>query len=90
MKFLKDVRIRIYHYAALQTEKDCKAMAFAIASMPTKEEQEISVGTLEKIAGDKCTFQQKLPYGEITLRHFSFMQIIRSIFNRGTYLAVLQ
>ena len=80
IKFLKNVKIKMHHHADIQTEEDCKAMAFASASTLSEEGQ---VGTLEKIVGASCTFQPGSSFGEITLQHFCFMKIIRSILNRG-------
>lgn len=79
VKFLKDITVRIHHYANLQTEEDCKDMEFVSASLVPEERPKHNM--FERITGGK--FRPGSDIGEIALRSFSFMEIIRRIRRRG-------
>ena len=75
--FLKDVILKIRHYANLQTKEDCDNMAFLSASSIPEYRGSCPFYVFKEITDTKGLFgpgQQK-PLGEIQLKHFSIIAI---------------
>ena len=73
--FLKDVILKIQHYANLQTEEDCKNIVFFSARCTPKYRGSSPVYVFKEITASKGLFRprQKKPFGEIRTRHFSII-----------------
>ena len=88
IEFLKDVIVRIHHYAHLETEDDCEDMAFFSASFSQSHECEYNFDyddyktilcenvDFKKICGVN-RFSKDDQIGEISLRHFCVLKIGR-------------
>ena len=60
----KDVTVRMYHYACLKSEKDCKDMVFfSASSTPVYRESNRPVYIFRKIQGAKGIFKNRRPGG---------------------------
>lgn len=68
----------MHHYAHLQSEEDCNEMAFVSASITPEGGLSGPVYKFTEMVG-AAIFNPKNPVGEIALRHFSFIKIIRRI-----------
>ena len=73
----KDVTVRIHHYADLCTEEDCEDMVFLSAS-PTPHKSS-GVYWFKKIERVRCLFRAGDPVGEIKVRHFCLIKVVRWI-----------
>ena len=75
--FLKDVILKIRHYANLQTKEDCENMVFLSASSTPEYRGSSPVYVFKEITGTKGLFRprQEKPLGEIQLKHFSIIAI---------------
>ena len=72
--FLKDVTVRIQHYACLQREKDCEDMVFLSASSIPQYRESSPVYVFREIQGNKGRFRPGDQVGEISLRHFCILK----------------
>ena len=71
MTFLKDVTVRMHHYACLKSEEDREDMVFLSASStPVYRESDPPVYIFRTIQGAKGIFKPGDQVGEISLRHF--------------------
>ena len=74
--FLKDVTVKIHHYACLKREEDCEDMVFLSASStPVYGESGPPVYVFRRIQGAKGIFKPGDQVGEISLRHFCLLKI---------------
>ena len=75
--FLKDVILKIRHYANLQTEEDCEKMVFLSARCTPEYRGSRPVYMFKEMTGTKGLFRprQEKPLGEIQLKHFSIVRI---------------
>ena len=75
--FLKDVILKIRHYANLHTEEDCEKMVFLSARCRPEYRGSSPVYVFKEMAGTKGLFwpRQEKPLGEIQLKHFSIVTI---------------
>ena len=80
INFTKDVILEIHHYANLQTDEDCKDMAFVSAPV-TSQESVPAVHVFQKIDVSKSSFRMRNSIGRTILRHFSLFAIVRWIRN---------
>ena len=72
--FRKDVTIKIHHFTHLKSRKDCEDMAFfSASSTPQYTKGTNPVYTFKKIEAN-TRFSLVDQVGEISLRHFCFMQ----------------
>ena len=81
--FLKDVILKIRHYANLQTEEDCENMVFLSASSIPEYRGSTPVYVFKEITDAKGWFRpgQEKPLGEIQLKHFCIIKIGKKILN---------
>ena len=70
----KDVTLEIHHHASLQSEDDCKEMAFLSASS-TPQSQPAYV--FKEITQSMGIFLPHIQVGKIGLRHFCFIKIAK-------------
>ena len=82
--FHKDITVRIHHYACLGSEEDCEEMTFLSASstpeyIESHQDEGVvhPVYTFKKIRGDNGKFRPGDQVGEISLRHFCILEIVR-------------
>ena len=70
--FQKEVLVKIWHYANLETEEDCKDMVFLSASTRPQYRGDTPVYVFKKIRGSKGLFRprEEEPVGQIALKHF--------------------
>ena len=70
--FLKEVLVKMWHYASLETEEDCKDMMFLSASISPQYRGDTPVYTFREIKGVKGLFRprEEEPTGQIALKHF--------------------
>ena len=73
--FLKDLTVKIQHYACLQKEKDCEDMTFLSASSIPQYRESSPVYVFREIKGKKGRFRPGDQVGEVSLRHFCFLKI---------------
>ena len=74
VEFLKDVTVRIQHYACLQSEEDCEDMVFLSASSIPRYRESSPVYVFKEIQGKKGRFRPGDQVGEISLRHFCILK----------------
>ncbi len=72
VNFIKDVTLKIRHYANLQTDEDCKDMVFLTASSSPKFRDSNPVYVFKEMKAANSSFKpnEEEPVGEIALRHF--------------------
>ena len=84
--FHKDITVRIHHYACLGSEEDCEEMTFLLASstpeyIESHQDEGVvhPVYTFKKIRGANAKFRpgDRDQVGEISLRHFCILKIVR-------------
>ena len=70
--FQKDVLVKIWHHANLESEEDCKDMMFLSASTRPQHRGDTPVYVFKKIRGAKGSFRpgEEQPVGQIALQHF--------------------
>ena len=80
--FRKEVLVKIWHHANLESEEDCKDMVFLSASTTPEYRDGRPVYVFQEITGVKGSFRprEKLPAGEIALKHFCILGIFRYFF----------
>ena len=80
--FRKEVLVKIWHHANLESEEDCKDMVFLCASTTPEYRDGRPVYVFQEITGAKGSFRprEKLPAGEIALKHFCILGIFRYFF----------
>ena len=74
---LRDVTVRVHHYACLQSEEDCEEIAFLSASPIPQYREYGPVYIFKEIKKSKGVFSMKSQVGEIALRHFCLMKLGR-------------
>ena len=79
--FRKEVLVKIWHHANLESEEDCKDMVFLSASTTPEYRDGRPVYMFQEITGVKGSFRprEKLPVAEIALKHFCILGIFRII-----------
>ena len=79
--FKKDVLVKIWHHANLETEEDCEDMVFLSASTTPEYRDGRPVYVFQEITGVKGSFRprEEQPAGVIALKHFSLLGIFRRI-----------
>ena len=82
--FRKDITLRIHHYACLGSEEDCEEMTILSASstpeyIESHQDEGVvhPVYTFKKIRGANAKFRPGDQVGEISLRHFCILKIVR-------------
>ena len=87
VKFLKDLSLKIHHYADLQTKEDCEDMIFVSASLTPEIGSSGPEYVFRKADVTKSLFEPGSSTGSINLNHFSLKAIGRWISRRiiGTY-----
>ena len=83
--FLKDVILKIRHYANLQTEKDCENMALLSARSTPVYRGSSPIYVFKEITDTKGLFRsrQEKPLGEIRVKHFCMYKLgIKTLLNR--------
>ena len=81
--FHKDITVRIHHYACLGSEEGCEEMTFLSASSTPEYIESHQDGvvhpvyTFKKIRGANAKFRPGDQVGEISLRHFCILKIVR-------------
>ena len=82
--FQKNITVRIHHYACLGSEEDCEEMTFLSASstpeyIESHQDERVvhPVYTFKKIRGANSKFRPGDQVGEISLRHFCILKIVR-------------
>ncbi len=72
MNFIKDVTLKIRHYANLQTDEDCADMVFLTASFSPKFRESKPVYVFKEMKAANVSFKpnEEEPVGEVALRHF--------------------
>ena len=80
--FWKGVLVKIWHHANLETEEDCEKMVFLSASTTPEYRDGRPVYVFQEITEVKGSFRprEKLPAGEIALKHFCILGIFRYFF----------
>ena len=70
--FQKEVLVKIWHHANLESEEDCKDMMFLSASTRPQYREDTPVYVFKKIRGAKGSFRpgEEQPVGQIALKHF--------------------
>ena len=76
--FLKEVTVKIQHYACLQSEEDCKDMVFLSASSIPQYRESSPVYVFKEMQGEKGRFKPGDQVGEVSLRHFCILKIGKS------------
>ena len=81
--FLKDVILKIQHYANLQTEEDCENMVFLSARCIPEYRGSSPIYVFKEITDSKGLFRpgQEKPFGENKLKHFSIITIGKKLLN---------
>ncbi len=72
VNFIKDVTLKIRHYANLQTDEDCADMVFLTASSSPKFRESKPVYVFKEMKAANVSFKpnEEEPVGEVALRHF--------------------
>ena len=80
--FKKEVFVKIWHHANLETEEDCEDMVFLSASTTPEYRDGRPVYVFQEKTGMKGSFKprEKLPAGEVALKHFCILEIFRYFF----------
>ena len=73
--FLKEVTVKIQHYACLQNEEDCEDMVFLSASSIPQYRESRPVYVFKEIQGKMGRFRPGDQVGEMSLRHFCILKI---------------
>ena len=73
--FLKDVTVKIQHYACLQSEEDCEDMVFLSASSIPQYRESSPVYVFREMQGEKGRFRPGDKVGEVSLRHFCVLKL---------------
>ena len=75
--FQKEVLVKIWHHANLETEEDCEDMVFLSASTSPQYRGDTPVYTLREIRGAKGSFRpgEEQPAGQIALKHFCILSL---------------
>ena len=77
--FRKEVSVKIWHHANLETEEDCEDMVFLSASTTPEYRDGRPVYAFQDITGVKGSFRprEEQPAGEIALKHFCILGIFK-------------
>ena len=77
VEFKKNVLVKIWHHANLESEEDCEDMAFLTASSTPEYRGTCPVYVFREIKGVQGSFtpRQEQPVGEIGLKHFCIVGI---------------
>ena len=83
--FRRDILIKIWHHANLETEEDCEDMVFLSASTIPEYRGESPVYVFREITGVKGSFRprEEQPAGKIALKHFCILSLGRFKRKRG-------
>ena len=75
--FQKEVSVKIWHHANLESEEDCKDMVFLSASTSPQYRGDTPVYVFKKIRGAKGSFRpgEEQPVGHIALKHFCILAL---------------
>ena len=75
--FQKEVLVKIWHHANLETEEDCEDMVFLSASTSPQYRGDTPVYTFREIRGAKGSFRpgEEQPEGHIALKHFCILSL---------------
>ena len=75
--YQKEVLVKIWHHANLETEEDCEDMVFLSASTSPQYRRNTPVYTFREIRGAKGSFRpgEKQPAGQIALKHFCILSL---------------
>ena len=75
--FQKEVLVKIWHHANLETEEDCEDMVFLSASTSPQYRGDTPVYTFREIRGAKGSFRpgKEQPAGQIALKHFCILSL---------------
>ena len=75
--FQKEVLVKIWHHANLETEEDCEDMVFLSASTSPQYRGDTPVYTFREIRGAKGSFRpgEEQPAGQIALKHFCILSL---------------
>ena len=75
--FQKEVSVKIWHHANLESEEDCKDMVFLSASTSPQYRGDTPVYVFKKIRGAKGSFRpgEEQPVGQIVLKHFCILAL---------------
>ena len=75
--FQKEVLVKIWHHANLETEEDCEDMLFLSASTSPQYRGDTPVYTFREIRGAKGSFRpgEEQPVGQIALKHFCILSL---------------
>ena len=75
--FQKEVLVKIWHHANLETEEDRKDMVFLSASTSPQYRGDTPVYTFREIRGAKGSFRpgEEQPAGQIALKHFCILSL---------------
>ena len=73
--FQKEVLVKIWHHANLETEEDCEDMVFLSASTSPQYRGDTPVYTFREIRGATGSFRpgKEQPAGQIALKHFCIL-----------------
>ena len=87
VSFQKEVLVKIWHHANLESEEDCKDMVFLSASTSPQYSGENPVYVFKEIEGAKGSFRpgEEHPVGEIALKHFCTLAIGKRKENEKTH-----
>ena len=80
--FKKEVLVKIWHHANLETEEDCADMEFLSAKTIPEYREGSPVYVFQEITGVKGSFRprEEQPAGEIAVKHFCILGIFRRVF----------
>ncbi len=72
VNFIKDVTLKIRHYANLQTDEDCTDMVFLTASSSPKFRESKPVYVFKEMKAANVSFKpnEEEPVGEVALQHY--------------------
>lgn len=72
VSFRKEVLVKIWHHANLESEKDCEDMVFLSASITPEYRGDSPVYVFREVRGAKGVFKsrEEQPAGKIALKHF--------------------
>jgi hypothetical protein len=82
--FEKEVLVKMWHHANLETEEDCENLMFLSASITPEYRDDRPVYVFREITTAKGSFRPKAA-GEIRLKHFCILRIFREICNARRY-----
>ena len=75
VEFQKDIKVKIHHYACLESEEDCDDMVFLSASTTPEFRESGPVYIFKEIKQAKGVFKPGYLIGEITLRYFCLVKV---------------